>query len=111
VGGLVVETLFSRGDWVPAGAPVVAILPADGIKVRFSVPPDVAGRLHHGREVTITCGHCQQPVRAKVSYVSPFAEPATEARATENLRYLVEARPVSGQAALLRPGETVNVIL
>lgn len=111
VGGTVVETLFAKGDWVPAGAPVVAILPADGIKVRFSVPLDVAGRLQHGREVTITCGNCGQPVQARVSYVSPFAEPGTEIRGMETLRYLVEARPAPGQAALLRPGEAVNVIL
>lgn len=111
VAGVVVETLFAKGDWVPAGAPVVAILPADGIKVRFSVPLDVAGQLHHGRDVTITCGRCEQPVRATVSYVSPFAEPGTEVRGMETLRYIVEARPASGQAALLRPGEAVNVIL
>lgn len=111
VGGVVVETLFSRGDWVPAGAPVVAILPEDGIKVRFSVPLEVADQLHHGRDVTISCGRCKQPVRATVSYVSPFAESGTEARGMETLHYLVEARPAPGQAVLLRPGEAVNVIL
>lgn len=111
VGGEVVETLFSNGDWVPPGAPVVAILPADGIKVLFSVPLDVAGQLQHGRDVTITCGRCKQPVRATVTYVSPFAQPGTGARGVETLRYVVEARPGPGQAALLRPGEAVNVIL
>lgn len=111
VGGVVVETLFSNGDWVPANAPVVAILPADGIKVRFSVPLDVAEQLEHGRDVTITCGRCKQPVRATVTYVSPFAQPGTGARSLETLRYVVEARPGPGQSALLRPGEAVNVIL
>ena len=111
VGGVVVETLFSNGDWVPPGAPVVAILPADGIKVRFSVPLDVAGQLQHGRNVTITCGRCKEPVRATVTYVSPFAQAGTGIRGLDTLRYVVEVRPGPGQAALLRPGEAVNVIL
>jgi len=111
VGGVVVETLFANGDWVPPNAPVVAILPANGIKVRFSVPPDVAGQLHHGRNVTITCGRCEQPVRATVTYVSPFAQPGTGTPGPETLRYAVEVRPGPEHAALLRPGEAVNVIL
>ena len=111
VGGVVVETLYSNGDWVPPNAAVVAILPADGIKVRFSVPPDVAGQLNHGRNVTITCSRCEQPVRATVTYVSPFAQQGSEVLGIETLRYLVEVRPDAGQAETLRPGEAVNVIL
>lgn len=111
VGGVVVETLFANGDWVPPNTPVVAILPANGIKVRFTVPPDVAAQLQHGRNVTITCGRCEQPVGATVTYVSPFAQPGTEVPSLDALRYVVEVRPAPRQAALLRPGETVNVIL
>jgi HlyD family secretion protein len=111
VSGVVTETLFSKGDWVPAGAPVVAILPVNGITVRFSVPLEVASHIQQGREVTITCTHCKQPVKATVTYVSPFAQPGTEAQSLDALRYLVEARPGSGQAASLRPGEAVSINL
>ena len=42
---VVIETLYAQGDWVPAGSPVVAILPVDNITVRFVVPLAVATHL------------------------------------------------------------------
>jgi multidrug resistance efflux pump len=111
VGGVVTETHYSKGDWVPAGAPVVAILPANAITVRFSVPMDVANQLQQGRDVTITCARCKQPVKATVTYISPFAQPGTEAGGLDALRYMVEARPRSGQAQWLRPGEALSINL
>jgi len=110
VDGVVVETLFSKGDWVPAGAPVVAILPVDKIKVRFEVPHSVASHLEHGRSVTLLCERCEQPVEATIVYVSPFAE-ADEGDGPDTLRYKVEARPNAEQAAVLKPGLPVTIIL
>lgn len=108
--GVVVETLFSKGDWVPAGAPVVAILPVDKIKVRFEVPLAVAAHLQHGRTVTLICDGCEETVEATIIYVSPFAFADGE-KNPESLRYMVEARPKAAQAAMLKPGLPVTVIL
>lgn len=108
---VVVETLYAPGDWVPAGAPVVAILPVDKITVRFVVPLAVATHLHNGRRVTLICERCGTPVRATVTYVSPFAQPESQAEGLEALRYMVEARPNPAQAALLIPGQPVTVVL
>src|SRR5947207_12321671 len=36
--GLVYDTLFRQGEWVPAGKPVVVLLPPPNIKVRAFVP-------------------------------------------------------------------------
>lgn len=108
--GVVVETLFSKGDWVPAGAPVVAILPVDKIKVRFEVPLAVAAHLQHGRTVTLICGGCEETVEATIIYVSPFALADGE-KDPQTLRYVVEARPRAAQAAMLKPGLPVTVIL
>jgi multidrug resistance efflux pump len=108
--GVVVETLFAKGDWVPAGAPVVAILPVDKIKVRFEVPLDVAAHLQHGRSVTLVCHGCEDTVEATIIYVSPFALGDGE-KDPAALRYMVEARPNAAQAAMLKPGFPVTVIL
>ncbi|HYJ18647.1 MAG TPA: HlyD family efflux transporter periplasmic adaptor subunit [Burkholderiales bacterium] len=108
--GVVVETLFAKGDWVPAGAPVVAILPVDKIKVRFAVPLEVAAHLQHGRSVTLVCEGCSEPVDATIIYVSPFAFADGE-KDPDALRYTVEARPAPDQAAMLKPGRPVTVIL
>lgn len=108
--GVVVETLFSKGDWVPAGAPVVAILPVDKIKVRFEVPLAVAAHLQHGRTVSLICNGCEETVEATIIYVSPFALADGE-NDPQTLRYMVEARPRAAQAAMLKPGLPVTVIL
>jgi multidrug resistance efflux pump len=108
---VVVETLYAQGDWVPAGAPVVAILPVDKITVRFAVPLAVATHLQNGRSVTLICEPCGTPVRATVTHISPFAQPQRQTEGLEALRYMVEVRPNPAQAALLKPGQPVTVVL
>lgn len=108
---VVVETLYAQGDWVPAGSPVVAILPVDNITVRFAVPLAVAAHLQNGRSVTLICERCGTPVRATVTHVSTFAQPESQTEGVEALRYMVEARPNPAQASLLKPGQPVTVVL
>jgi multidrug resistance efflux pump len=110
VDGVVMEAPYAKGDWVPAGAPVVSILPVDKVKVRFEVPLSVAAHLQHGRSVTLVCEACGATVDATVVYVSPFAIGDGE-KNPETLRYVVEARPAPEQAALLKPGLPVTVVL
>ncbi|HEX4985108.1 MAG TPA: HlyD family efflux transporter periplasmic adaptor subunit [Burkholderiales bacterium] len=111
VDGVVTETLYAKGDWVPAGAPVLSILPVEKIKVSFEVPLSVAAHLQHGRGVTLLCAQCDGPVEATITYVAPLATPASAGDDSADLRYRVEARPVPSQAAMLKPGQAVTVNL
>ena len=111
VSGVVTETLYSKGDWVPAGAPVLSILPVDKIKVSFEVPLSVAAHLLHGRSVTLLCEKCDGPVQATITYVSPFATSESSMGDAPELHYRVEARPVPSQAALLHPGQSITINL
>ena len=108
---VVVETLYAKGDWVPAGAPVVTILPVDKITVRFAVPLGVASHLQNGRSVTLLCERCNTPVRATVTHVSPFAQQESATESIDALRYMVEVRPDPEHAARLKPGQPVTVVL
>ena len=108
---VVVETLYAKGEWVPAGAPVVTILPVDNITVRFAVPLAVASHLQNGRSVTLICEQCGTPVRATVTHVSPFAQQESPPESIDALRYMVEVRPDPERAALLKPGQPVTVVL
>ena len=108
---VVVETLYAKGDWVPAGAPVVTILPVDKITVRFAVPLGVATHLQNGRSVTLICDRCGTPVRATVTHISPFAQRESESESIDALRYMVEVRPDPEHAAMLKPGQPVTVVL
>ena len=109
VSGVVVETLYAKGDWVPAGAPVLSILPVDKIKVSFEVPLSVAAHLQNGRSVTLVCAQCDKPVQATITYISPFATAESSMGDAPELHYRVEARPVPQQAALLKPGQSITV--
>ena len=49
----VLDTLYRVGEWVPAGSPVVSLLPPGNIKVRFFVPETVVGTLKPGQQATV----------------------------------------------------------
>lgn len=109
VAGLVHDTYFVEGEWVPAGRPVAALLPPGNIKVRFYVPQSALGSLP--RTVEVRCDGCPAPLSATVSFVSPQAEYtppvlySKESRA--KLVFLVEARLEGGG---LKPGQPVDVV-
>ena len=50
------------GEWVPAGSPVVRMLPPGNVKVRFFVPEAAVGALSPGRQVRIHCDGCAADV-------------------------------------------------
>jgi len=114
-GGLVVDTLYREGEWVPAGSPVVRMLPPANIKVRFFVPQAAAGALKPGRAVVLRCDGCGADIPAAVSYISSepeYTPPVIYSNETRaKLVFLVEARPTPQNAAKLRPGQPVTVAL
>ncbi len=111
--GLVHDTYFTEGEWVPAGRPVLALLPPGRIKVRFYVPEKALSAISSGKKVTIACDGCGAPIGATVSYVSNQAEytpPVLYSKdARARLVFLVEARPGAADAVRLHPGQPVDV--
>lgn len=114
VSGLVQDTFFVEGEWVPAGRPVASLLPPGNVKARFYVTEPMLASLPQGREVVIQCDRCP-PVTAKVSYVSSQAEftpPVLYSKDSRHrLMFLIEARIQPADAARLRPGQPVDVRL
>lgn len=112
---LVQDTFFSPGEWVPAGSPVVSLLPPGNIKLRFFVPETELGAMGIGQRVFAACDGCGQPIPAVVTFIAPQAEYtppviySKESRA--KLVYLVEARPQGEDAVRLHPGQPVDVTL
>ena len=115
VAGTVTDTLFVRGEWVPAGAPVVAVLPASNVKVRFFVPEPRLGAVKVGQKVSLACDGCPAAVPATVSYIAPQAEftpPVIYSKDSRaKLVFLVEAKPAAADGAKLHPGQPVDVTL
>jgi len=113
--GRVTDTLYVQGEWVPAGSPVVALLPPANIKVRFFVPEKILGSVKTGQAVSVRCDGCEKPIWAHISYISSQAEytpPVIYSRENRaKLVFLVEARPETADATKLHPGQPVEVTL
>lgn len=113
--GMVTDTNFVVGEWVPAGAPVVAILPPANIKVRFFVPEPKLGTVKLGQSVTLACDGCAAAIDAKVTFIAPQAEYTPPVIYSKDSRaklvFLVEARPAIADATKLKPGQPVDVTL
>ena len=107
------DTFFVEGEWIPAGRPVISLLPPGNVKARFYVPETVLGSLRPGQPVEISCDGCGAPVRAAVSFISSQAEytpPVLYSRESRSkLVFLIEARPQSPTS--LRPGQPVDIEL
>jgi HlyD family secretion protein len=115
VDGDITDVMYREGEWVQAGSPVVSLLPPRNVKLRFFVPQTIVGALRTGQEVTVRCDGCARPVPARIGYLSDSPEYTSpliysrENRAT--LVFLVEAWPSIEDAALLHPGQPVEIRL
>jgi HlyD family secretion protein len=113
--GVVDDVYYRIGEWVPATAPIVSLLPPENRKVRFYLPESAAGGVQPGRQVLVSCDGCGAPVTATVRYVSTQAEytpPVIYSRESRSkLVFLAEAWPAAGDAKRLRVGQPADVTL
>lgn len=113
--GRVNDTYYVVGDFVPAGSPVVSLLPPGNVKVRLYAPEPVLGRLKPGQTLSFSCDACGAPIKATISFISDRAEftpPVLYSKENRaKLVYLVEAKPAPEAAAKLNPGQPVDVTL
>jgi HlyD family secretion protein len=111
---VVSDTFFRPGEFVNAGAPVLALLPRGNVKARFYVPEPELPRVAPGQRVQLSCDGCGSPIEARVSFIATqpeYTPPVIYSNAQRSkLVFLVEARPVSpADAARLRPGQPLDV--
>jgi HlyD family secretion protein len=109
----VYDTYYTPSEWVPTAVPVVSLLVPGQVKLRFFVPEPVLGSIAIGQRVRAECSGCPEPIDATVSFVSPrpeYTPPVIYSReSASKLVFLVEAKPEPRQAALLHPGQPVEV--
>lgn len=111
--GLVFDTLFRPGEVVGAAQPVVALLPPENLKVRFFLPEADRVTLAAGDTVQVALSGHDQPVPAKITYLSPqpeFTPPVLYNRENRaKLVFMVEAVFAADAAVELLPGQPVDV--
>ncbi len=113
VAGVVADVLARAGETMPAGGPVVSLLPPGNIFVRFFVPEPMLALVHRGDPVALVCDNCPGNLAATISFIAPQVEytpPVIYSEANNaKLVTMVEARPPPDQAVLLNPGQPVIV--
>lgn len=111
--GLVFDTLYREGEWVPAGRPVVVLLPPENIKVRAFVSEKRVGAIRVGDGVQVYVDGVPGAFQGRVSYISPRAEytpPVIYSQESrEKLVFMIEAAFDGDTAAGLHPGQPVDV--
>ncbi len=113
VDGTVQQVYYREGETVPAGRPVLALLPPSNLKIRFYAPQAQLPIIKIGDRVAVSCDNCEKDLFARVSFISrtnEFTPPviySLEERA--KLVYLIEARPEMPDK--FRVGQPVTVTL
>lgn len=113
--GMIFDTFYRTGEFVPAGQAVLALLPPQNIRVQFFVPEKILGALKIGQSLHFTCDHCKTPGVAIIYYISPQAEytpPIIYSRDTrEKLVYRIEAYIKPAEAVRFHIGQPIEVLL
>jgi HlyD family secretion protein len=113
VAGSVQQIYYRVGELVPAGRPIVAILPPGNLKVRFFVNEATLPKLKIGDTIAVSCDGCQPGITARISFIarsSEFTPPVIYSMEERSkLVFLIEARTDTPER--LRVGQPVSVAL
>ncbi|MBV8791174.1 MAG: efflux RND transporter periplasmic adaptor subunit [Pseudolabrys sp.] len=111
--GTIQQVYFRQGETVPAGRPVVSLLPPKNLKIRFFAPQAMLPQIKIGQSIGVSCDGCDKNLMATVSFIAGSAEftppviYSLEERA--KLVFLVEARPDDPEK--FRVGQPISVTL
>nr|MBX2824992.1 HlyD family efflux transporter periplasmic adaptor subunit [Gammaproteobacteria bacterium] len=72
--GRIEETFFEVGERVTAGQPVISLLPASNVKVRFFLPEEKLASIQIGDRIAVTCDGCEDGLSAEIDRIATEAE-------------------------------------
>jgi HlyD family secretion protein len=113
VAGPVQQIYYRVGEMVPAGKPVVALLPPGNLKLRFFVNEATLPKIKLGDVIEVSCDGCAGDITAKISFIarsSEFTPPVIYSlEERSKLVFMIEARTSTPEK--LRVGQPVSVKL
>ena len=108
--GQVQEIYFRQGEYAPAGTPVVSLLGADNVFVRFFIPEPQLANVRLGDPVRIGCDGCPANLTARITFIAAqteFTPPIIYS--VTNRQKLVFKAEARAEGLALRPGLPVDV--
>lgn len=111
--GTVQEVYFREGEQVPAGRPIISLLPPGNVRVRFFVPQAVLPTVHVGDRIAVRCDGCASDLVARVNFISAQAEftPPVIYSQEERARLVFRVEALPERPADLRVGQPVSVAM
>ncbi|CAO3414298.1 HlyD family secretion protein [Azospirillum endophyticum] len=113
VAALVDDTLYNPGEWVPAGSPVVSLLPPERVKLVLFVPETAMAAVTPGVGLSVRCDGCPTGLSARVTRIASQAEYTPpviySVGSREKLVFRVEAQVEPAPDRPLNPGLPVDV--
>lgn len=111
--GVIFDTYYQEGEFVPAQHPIASLLPSNAVRVEFFVPVRVANRLKLGQKISFACEQCSDHHLATIHYISPEAEyipPLIYSEAnTDKLVFRVKA--AIAPPTSFKPGQPVTLVI
>jgi len=113
VAGTVQEVYFRVGEMVPAGRPIVSLLPPDNVRVRFFVPQAILPQVHIGDRIVVNCDGCAPNLAARVNFISAQAEftPPVIYSLEERARLVFRIEAIPERPGDVRVGQPVSIAL
>jgi HlyD family secretion protein len=109
--GKVEDIYFRVGQFVPATTPVMSVLPAKNVFVRFFVPQAQFSNVRLGERVHVRCDVCSRAITARITFIARQQQipppMALLAASRQRLVFQLEARAREGMP--LNPGQSVDV--
>ena len=111
--GTVQEIYFRVGETVPAGRPILSLLPPENARVRFFVPQATLPAIHIGERINVSCDGCPSGLVARINFISTQAEftPPVIYSQEERSRLVFRVEAIPERADALRVGQPVSVAL
>ena len=115
VAGIIQNILYRVGEFVPAGRPVISLLPPENLKIRFFVPQALLPTIQLEDLIRVNIDGMNGEIKATISFISPEAEftpPVIYSKESRTkLVFMVEALPDRKSVGQLRVGQPLEVYL
>lgn len=110
---VVQEIYFRTGEIVPAGRPVVSLLPPGNLKLRFFVPQSALPQIALGDEIAVQCDGCAEGIMAQVTFIARQAEftPPVIFSSEERAKLVFRVEAIPRKPELLRVGQPTAISL
>lgn len=113
--GFIENTFYRQNEFIPAGKPIVSLLPPENRILIFYVPETKLSKIKMGQVIYFHCDGCKKLTSAKINYISSQAEytpPVIYSKESrEKLVYWVEAAIDPRVVTMIHPGQPVEVML